>query len=240
MDEAHPTLYVIDDEAAAGQCAAELAALLGLRCDVFSSAEQFLERADLSLPGCLVSELHLKGMSGLDLQEHLAGLGSILSVILVSANLEVPLVVSAMRNGAVTVLEKPCDAGLLADAIQAAIDLSLATREARRTRAAMQSGLQSLDPRKRQVLVMIVDGVPTKVIARELGVCQRTAARIRADVFEKMGAESAVELAQMAVELDCFARRERPRAGKMHLLNGRHHQLAAVHASRRIQEGATR
>ena len=89
-------------------------------------------------------------------------------------------------------------------------------------------------------MAMIVNSLPNKVIARELGVCQRTAARIRADVFEKMGAESAVESAQMSVALVGLPQRECPRTGEMRVLSDHHTKLGAVHAGRRIQAGATR
>ncbi len=178
-------------------------------------------------------------MSGLDLQQRLVRLDSIISVVIVSADLDVPAVVRAMQNGAIAVFEKPCEPGPLTDAIHAAFNLSLVTLKTRRRWTTLQSRFDHLDLRERQVMAMIVGGLPNKLIARKLGVCQRTAARIRADVLEKMGVESAVELAQMAVLLAGLPPKESPRTGPIRLLDACHATLANVHTACPIPQGAT-
>lgn len=202
MDHISPTLCVITDDSAVVQCVSEYAFSLGIQCAMFASAEQFLDCFNLSLPGCVVCEMDSKGMNGLELQRRMSANGSIISQIMIGENLDVPRVVSAMQKGAVAVIEKPCDKKLLANAIQKGIDISRIMRKHCGKWKILQNRVQTLDSRERKVMQLIVDSVPTKTIARKLGVCQRTAARIRADVFEKMEAESAVELAQMAAEMN--------------------------------------
>jgi FixJ family two-component response regulator len=239
MDETNLALYVVDDEPAIRRFAADVASSIGAPCQVFSSAERFLDRVDHSLPGCVIYELHLHVMNGLDLQQRLVRLDSIIAVVIVSADLDVPAVVRAMQNGAITVFEKPCEPGPLTDAIHAAFNLSLVTLKTRRRWTTLQRCFDHLDLRERQVMAMIVGGLPNKLIARKLGVYQRTAARIRADVLEKMGVESAVELAQMAVLLAGLPPKESPRTGPIRLLDGCHATLADVHTACPIPQGAT-
>jgi two-component system, LuxR family, response regulator FixJ len=122
-------------------------------------------------------------------------------VVLVSAYVDVPVTVRAIRNGAVTVLEKPCRAADLADAIRAAVGESCKRQAARRRLVDLRARYNTLDDRERQVAAMIVDGLPNKAITHRFGVCQRTVDRLRSHVFEKMRAQSAVELTRMLIEL---------------------------------------
>jgi FixJ family two-component response regulator len=171
---------------------------MGWDCRAFASAEEFLERFDPARPGCVVTGLRLPGMDGLQLQEHLARLSSAPPVILVSAYGSIPIAVRAMRNGALSVLEKPCDADELASAVRLAGGINSTTSPAARSdRAGVKLRFDSLHWREREAMARIIDGVPNKTIACQLGVSPRTANRIRAAVFKKMGATSAVDLARM-------------------------------------------
>ena len=197
MGRTDPTLFVVDDDPEVRASMAALATSMGWDCQAFSSAEEFLERFDPARPGCVVTDLRLGGMDGLQLQEHLGNLSSALPVILVSAYGSIPIAVRAMRNGALTVLEKPCNADELASAIHLAVNVTLNTPAARPNRAGLQLRFDSLHLREREAMARIIDGVPNKTIARHLGVSHRTANRIRAAIFKKMGVASAVDLARM-------------------------------------------
>jgi FixJ family two-component response regulator len=197
MEQTDLTLFVVDDDPEVRASMAALGTSMGWDCQAFSSAEEFLEHFDPARPGCVVTDLRLEGMDGLQLQEHLANLSGAPPVILISAYGSIPIAVRAMRNGALTVLEKPCDADELAGAIRLAGSIHPSTSGASPNRAGLQFRFDSLDSRERETMVWIIDGVPTKTIARQLDVSPRTANRIRAAVFKKMGVESAVDLARM-------------------------------------------
>jgi signal transduction histidine kinase len=129
MNGLQSTLFVIDDDSASRAAVAALAASMKIKCEPFASAEEFLERYDSSLTGCALIDWHLGGMDGLQLQERLRALHSTLSVILVSADVNVPMAVRAMSNGALGVVEKPCDADGLGDLVHKAMDHSIRVRQ---------------------------------------------------------------------------------------------------------------
>lgn len=194
-------VFVVDNDPAVRDSMAVLVSSLGFDCEAFSSAEQSLKAMDVSQPGCIVAELHPEGVNAFDFQKHLADFGSVMPVVFVGSNLRVEDAVQAMRLGAVSVLEKPYSVDQLAEAICESAAISRIAQATKQRLAVLRDRLETLDPREREVMAMIVDGLPNKTIARKLGVCQRTAAQIRADVFEKMGAGSAVDLAIMASDL---------------------------------------
>jgi two-component system, LuxR family, response regulator FixJ len=194
-------LFVVDDEPAVREAVASLACSLGIPCECFASGEEFLEYYNPSLAGCALVDIRLQGMDGLELQERLAALGSTLPVILISGYADVAVTVRGMRNGAMTVIEKPCHNDELAVAIRNALALNAARRESLANRVETQQRLQALAPRDRQLLEMIISGTPNKCIARTLEISQRTVDRLRARVFAKMHVASAVELAQAVATL---------------------------------------
>lgn len=201
MVHSEPTLFVVDDDEAVRESMAALASALGMNCEPFASAEEFLAAFEESWSGCAVVDLRLAGMDGTQLQERLALRGAALPVILVSAFATVPVAVKAMKNGAVSVVEKPLRPERLVNEIRTAMEVGRRMREAQRRRADLQARFEALDTREQDAMSMILDGLPNKTIARRLNVCERTVARIRADVFAKMGAGSAMELAQIAARL---------------------------------------
>jgi FixJ family two-component response regulator len=201
MDRNDPSVYVVDDEPAARASMMALVASMGLACETFASAEEFLERFDPGRQGCAILDLRLEAMDGIQLQKRLMEMGCSLPVILVSAFVNVPNAVQALQNGAVTVLEKPCQPDQLIEAIRTALSLCHERLERGRTRAAIEARFHTLDKREQEAMSMIVRGMPNKNIANNLGVSQRTMNRLRAVIFEKMGAESAVNLAQIAIQL---------------------------------------
>ena len=202
MNHTGPTLFIVDDDPEVRASMLALATSMGWACQAFPSAEEFLECFDPARPGCVVTDLRLAGMDGLQLQAHLANLGNAPPVILITAYGSIPIAVRAMRKGAVTVLEKPCDADELAAGIRLAVGTGPSTPAARPNRAGLRVRFDSLHPREREMMARIVDGVPNKTIARLLDVSHRTANRIRAAVFKKMGVTSAVDLAKIVGEFD--------------------------------------
>lgn len=219
MDDSGATLFVVDDDPGARKGAAALASSMGVACDTFASAEEFLEGLDHARAGCVLIDLRLEGMSGLDLQERLAAAGSSLPVILISAYADVSVTVRAMQNGALTVLTKPYRADELADAIRAALELDHETRQESTWQAETQRRLDTLSDREHRLMESVIAGKPNKSIARDLGVSQRTVDRLRAAVFEKMGTESAVQVARAVARLRTSGQTH-SEAGPVNRMNG--------------------
>jgi FixJ family two-component response regulator len=201
MNTDMPTLFVVDDDPGARRSAAALASSIGVACETYSSAESFLQSFDPSCPGCVLIDLRLNGMSGFELQEELAARGSDLPVIVISAYVDVPATVRLMRNGALTVLEKPYQADELAETIRLAFETDRQRRTALAERRWIRQRINSLCPREKQTMELIVAGRPNKLIARQLDVSHRTVDRLRAAVFRKIGVDTAVELARVVGEL---------------------------------------
>jgi FixJ family two-component response regulator len=198
VDHLSETVFVVDDDPAVRESIAALATSLGLEAETFESAERFLEQYDPQRLGCVVVDLRLPGMSGLALLEELAGRCCAIPVILISAYVRVPEAVRAMQWGAVTVIEKPYPANRLSEALQSALARSRKMHVARLQRIDVMNRLESLSPRERRVLDLMIEDRPNKVIAREIGVSRRTLDRLRSAVLEKLGVRSAVEAARLS------------------------------------------
>lgn len=201
MCQSAPPLFVVDDEAKVCRSVAALAHSLGIPCQTFRSAEEFLDTYDAVQPGCLLVDLRLAGMSGLELLETLSERQIHLPVILFSAFADVPITVRAMQHGAITVIEKPYRDNALSDAILAAMRIVDETREKQRQLTVLRECVDRLGSQERAVMERIVKGMPNKVIAMELDIGMRTVARLRAAVFQKMGCQGAVELTEMLARL---------------------------------------
>jgi two-component system, LuxR family, response regulator FixJ len=201
VTEPRDTICIVEDDLAAGRSMLALASSLGYPAALFCSAEAFFEQCNLEQAGCVVSDLRLPGLSGLELQQQLRTRASEVPVILISAYADVQFAVQAMRQGAMTVLEKPCDADLLANSLREAIQLHRLNCERRELRGQLKFRFDGLHPRERETLELIAAGEANKTIARRLGVSRRTVDRIRATVLEKMGVESAFEAARMLGEV---------------------------------------
>ncbi len=196
MAPSDPILFVVDDEPDALESITALASSLDVRYETFSSAEAFLARYDPSLAGCLLVDLVLQGIDGLQLQARLAELGSTLPVILISAFADVPATVRAMRNGALTVLEKPYRANELTDAIRKAFRVNRQKREEASRYGDLRRRVDTLTDRERRVMEMALADKPNRVIAADLGVGRRTVDRLRSAILQKMGVLSLIELAR--------------------------------------------
>ena len=193
-------VYVVDDEPTALEAVAALVGVMGLTCKTYRSAEDFLAAYDGHRPGCLVTDVRMLGMSGIELQERLARAGITLSVIVLTAYPDTQTTVRAIKGGAVTLLEKPCRDQELWDAIRAALtrDIEQSRREERLRE--IRRRLETLTPAETQVLERIVQGDSNKAMARRLGVSVRTIEVRRQRIFHKLASESVAELVRMYLE----------------------------------------
>jgi two-component system, LuxR family, response regulator FixJ len=201
-----PLIYVVDDDAAVRESIVALIGIRGARTEAFESAEQFLERADLAAGGCLVLDIRMPGMSGLELLAHLRGRGSQLPVIVVTAHADVPTAVKAMKHGAETFLEKPCSEEELWSAIDEVLHRDRQQQTQQRQAAEIKTRLADLTPDELQVYRLLVDGFQNKQVASRLGIGLRTVELRRSTIMKKMQANSFSELVRMAIlgELDRF------------------------------------
>lgn len=195
-----PTVYIVDDDEASRKSVCALVRTANVRAKAFESAELFLENFDRSQPGCLVTDVRMLGMSGLELQEKLRADGETLPVIVITAHAETPLTVRAVKHGAVTVLEKPCRDYELFEAIRTALDEDAKTRLRAARKRDFRARLAKLSPGEQAVLDLMIDGVANKVMASKLDVSIRTIENRRHRIFEKTGARSLAELVRMIVE----------------------------------------
>ncbi|MFQ5494629.1 MAG: response regulator transcription factor [Phycisphaerae bacterium] len=194
---AEPTVFVVDDDEALRRSLRRLLESVGRRVETFPSAQAFLEQHDPSRPGCLILDIKMPGMSGLELQEELARIGDCVPVIIVSGHGDVASAVQAMKTGAVDFLRKPHRARVLLERIRHALRLDAERRSLSAQRAAAAARLKSLTPRERQVMAHLVDGKATKRIAYELGLARKTVDVHRGNLMRKLAAESVVDLVRI-------------------------------------------
>lgn len=200
MQQTEPTVFVVDDDEAVRDSLCLLMKSVGLAVETFSSAQAFLEAYDADRAGCLVLDIRLPGMSGVELHESLNKQHAILPVIIITGHGDVPMAVQSMQRGAVDFIQKPFRDQDLLDRVNQALELDAQNRVDSRQQQAILDKLASLTPREREVLDLIVAGNANKVIAYELDVSQRTVEIHRARVMEKMGASSVAHLVRMVVQ----------------------------------------
>lgn len=192
-----PIIYILDDDASICHSLERLVRSVGLEVRSFSSASDFLDSALPDRPSCLVADVRMPGLSGLDLQDCLATSGRMVPMIFITGHGTVPMSVRAMRAGAVNFLQKPFDAQELLDSIHQAIHNETEARRERAGRMEIERQLATLTPRERQVCSLVVAGYPNKRIANKLGTSEKTIKVHRARVMEKMHAGSLASLVQM-------------------------------------------
>jgi FixJ family two-component response regulator len=195
--ETKATVYIVDDDDGMRRALSLLMTTVGYTTIAFGRADEFLAKFDPDQPGCLVLDVRMPQMSGLEVQQHLNRRGSILPVILMTGHGDIPMAVQAMKDGAFDFLQKPFRDQDLLDRINAAIAQDAENRQAIKRRADLRRREESLTPREREVLGLIVDGKANKVIAIDLGLSERTVEIHRANVMEKMGARSVAHLVKM-------------------------------------------
>jgi FixJ family two-component response regulator len=197
--KALPLVYVVDDCDDVRKSLCAVVNSLNLPVIGFASAEQFLASLDRTRPGCLLVDYRLPGMNGLELQERLRAENCSLPVILITAHGDMPLAVRAMRNGAVTALEKPCDDVRLIEAIREAIAPEQSKLRIDERHEQTKNRFTGLTERERAVLEMMLSGKLNKNIATTLGISLRTVESRRHNIFQKTGTSSLPELVQLAV-----------------------------------------
>ncbi len=192
-------VHVIDDDEDVRQSLGFLLRAAGINVALHDSALAFLETLPNSAPGCVVTDIRMPGMDGLELQRHLREQGSHLPVIVMTGHADVPLAVQAMKAGAVDFIEKPFDDETLLSAIRAALSAYRKDAEREKRQSEIRKRLDTLSDREREVMDGLVDGKANKAIAHDLGISPRTVEIYRANVMTKMQAESLSELVRMAL-----------------------------------------
>jgi len=174
---------------------------IGITATALASAREFLDAFDPEQPGCLVLDIRMPGMSGIELQQQLNLKGAILPVIFITGHGDVPMAVEAMQHGAFDFLQKPFRDQDLIDRIQKALARDRETRSSLHQHSQIRERLESLTPREKDVLKLLTEGKQNKVMAGDLGLSQRTVEIHRAHVMEKMGASSVAQLVRMVLDV---------------------------------------
>ena len=198
MNPAEPAVYVVDDDVSVRSALERLLKSVGLTVKTFSSAQEFLDQATPEGSGCLIVDLRMPGMSGLDLQDQLSARQLSLPVIFLTGYGTVPASVRAMKAGAVDFLEKPVDDQTLLDAILKALERDRRGRLNQAEMQAIKQRVASLTPREYEVLTFITAGSLNKQVAAELGTTEKTIKVHRARIMEKMQCSSLAELVRLA------------------------------------------
>ncbi len=194
-----PTVFVVEDDAAIRDAVCFLLRSVDLKVELFDSAEAFLDTYQGDRPGCLVTDVRMTGVSGLELQETLAAKGYDIPVIINTGHGDVPMAVRAMKAGAVNFIEKPFEEEVLLESVRLAIDAGRCGRQQQLTRAEFRRRLARLTPRERDVMQLVVDGHPNKVVASRLGISPRTVEIYRARVMQKIDVRSLPELVRLVI-----------------------------------------
>ena len=196
-----PVVFVVDDDAALRESLADLFASVDLRVATFASAADFLRGVAADAAGCLVLDVRLPGLSGLDFQADLAKSNIRLPIVFITGHGDIPMTVRAMKAGAVEFLTKPFRDQDLLEAVQRALELDRVGREQRRSLDALRARFQSLTPREQEVIAFVSAGLLNKQIADELGVSEITVKVHRGNAMRKMQATSLADLMRMAQTL---------------------------------------
>jgi len=196
-----PTVFIVDDDRGVRQAIQDLVESVGLRAESFETSQEFLDKKPTSGPSCLVLDVRLPQMSGLDFQRKLTDVGVQIPIIFITAHGDIPMSVRALKSGAVEFLTKPFRDQDLLDAIQQALQLDRAARERQDEVHTLQGRYLALTTREREVMRLVVTGMLNKRIASEIGASEGTVKIHRSNVMQKMQAESLIELVRMADKL---------------------------------------
>jgi FixJ family two-component response regulator len=200
------TVFVIDDDGGMRQAIQDLVESVGLRAEAFATGEEFLEKPRTADPSCLVLDVRLPQMSGLEFQQKLAELGVRIPIIFITAHGDIPMSVRALKSGAVEFLTKPFRDQDLLDAIQQALQRDRAAREQLADIHELQERYRALTAREREVMALVISGMLNKHIAAKIGASEATVKIHRGHLMEKMQADSLIELVRMGDKLDLSVR----------------------------------
>jgi FixJ family two-component response regulator len=201
------TVFVVDDDDGVRDGLSLLLDTVGQPCELFESAYDFLEAYDTSRHGCLVLDIRMPRMTGLDLQEKLIDMGSKLPIIFITGHGDVPMAVEAMRRGAVDFIRKPFREHDLLDRINEALNLDDDIQKRQASRQKYSDHLASLSEREWQVFERVADGEMNKVIAADLGISERTVEVHRGQVMRKLGVKTLAQLVRFKIESEVTATR---------------------------------
>ena len=201
MKTGDPIVFVVDDDSSVREALTDLITSVGLSVEAYKSAREFLEHRRRDAPACLVLDVRLPGLSGLDLQRELLRSEAPIPIIFITGHGDIPMSVRAIKEGAVEFLAKPFRDQDLLDAIQHALEIDRAARQERSLVADMRRRYESLTNREREVMRLVVSGLLNKQIAGELGSSEVTVKMHRGQVMRKMKAQSVVELFRMAEKI---------------------------------------
>ena len=202
MNSDTPVVFVVDDDEAVRDSLQMLLESVDLRCETYASATEFLDGHNPDQHSCLVADIRMPGMSGLDLQEALNKRASTIPILFITGHGDVPMAVDAMKSGALDFIQKPFRDQDLLDRINKALKLARDHQATQMEEDEIRRRLDSLTPRESEVMSMVVKGCANKVIAMDLGVSQRTVELHRARVMQKMAARSLAELVRLAEMLE--------------------------------------
>ncbi|HEX5162301.1 MAG TPA: response regulator transcription factor [Steroidobacteraceae bacterium] len=202
----NPVVMVVDDDSGVRNAMRSLLKSVGLESALYASAQEFLAAYQPAQPGCLVLDIRMPGMSGLELQQQLNLRGAVIPVIFMTGHGDIPMAVEAMQHGAFDFLQKPFRDQDLLDRIQRAIAKDAEQRQSLGEHERIKSHLETLTAREREVLDLLTQGKQNKAIAQDLGVSPRTIEIHRARVMEKMAAQSVAQLVRMMLDLQHAAR----------------------------------
>ncbi len=201
MSHATPTVFIVDDDVSVRESLELLIREAGWRSETFASAEDFLARPRVPGPSCLVLDVSLPRLNGLDLQKRVAGDRRDMPIIFITGYGDVPMTVEAMKAGAVEFLTKPFGEDVLLSAVRDAIDRSDAALSREEQARGLRDRFSALTPRERQVMELVVSGRSNKRVGRDLGISEITVKAHRGRVMRKMGADSLADLVTMAARL---------------------------------------